>query len=189
MFCNNCGSQVNAGDKFCNGCGNKIGGAPIAPQGQAAAPQTAAPVTSPVAPKQQGKMPAWLKVIIGIGIFIVLIVWVAFSATSGVVKTVEKHLDLLKQGDLRAAYNLTTSKDFRDATSFEQFAMIVQRFPAMRNTKKYSFNERNINSDGTGSAKGILTAADGTATPIIFKLIKENGQWKIISFTVNPNQF
>jgi len=191
MFCSSCGTQVNGNDKFCGGCGGQVGAPAHAAAGQPAMERPAAsprPTAAPVA-KKKGPMPLWLKIVIGVVAFIILIVWVAFTATAGVVKTVDKHLALLTKKDFRGAYEQTTSRDFRDATSYEAFMRIVQRFPALTNTKKTSFSERSVNTNGLGTVKGVLTAIDGTVTPVIYTLTKENGEWKIINFTVNPSNF
>ncbi|MCR5475237.1 MAG: zinc-ribbon domain-containing protein [Lachnospiraceae bacterium] len=93
MFCSNCGAQIPDGSKFCGECGARIENEPIAQQQSAQSeteiqpePQTQPgtqiqpdlqPVQSLPTQQQMGQpapkkgMPAWAKVLIGVGIGIV----------------------------------------------------------------------------------------------------------------------
>lgn len=52
--------------------------------------------------------------------------------------------------------------------------------------KSSTFMQRGIENN-QGSISGTLEAVDGTTTPIQYRLIKENGQWKILYIRVNPS--
>jgi len=192
MFCSNCGGQIKEGDKFCGNCGAQSGvsarPAPAAAQQIRPEPVQAQAPRAPVE-KKKGKIPLWLKIVIGIVIFVILMVWLGMAATGGVVKAVDKHLAFLRQGDLRAAYEQTTAYDFRGVTSLEQFTGIIRRFPGLSNNKSISIVERSVNANGTGVVRAKLVAGDGSVTPIIYTLVKEKGEWKILSFGVNPSNF
>jgi predicted nucleic acid-binding Zn ribbon protein len=192
MFCSNCGTQIKETDKFCGNCGAQSG-APARPAPAPTQEAPRAPVYSespkPTQPKKKGKMPLWVKIVLGIVVFVVLMVWLGMAATAGVAKAVDKHLAFLRQNDLRAAYDQTTASDFRGATSFEQFAGIIRRFPGLFNNKSISIVERSVNANGTGMIRAKLVARDGSINKIIYTLVKENGQWKILNFSVNPSNF
>jgi len=135
--------------------------------------------------KKKG-MPTWLKVIIGLAIFAIVIVVISFMATSPIVKPVEKQLKYLKSGDVEAAYELT-SGEFKNATSYETFQEFLTKYPTLTTNDSYSFNSREIETSGdteVGTLTGTLKATDGTETPIEFRLIKENGEWKILGIQV-----
>lgn len=122
------------------------------------------------------------KVFIGLGcVFAVIIgiIAIAFYATSGLLVPVENQIYAIKRGDLNDAYAFT-SRDFQQSTSFAQFQQFVNANPAFKNNKSMSFNERAI-ENGLGFLSGKLTAFDGSVTPIRYKLIKENENWKILS--------
>ena len=131
--------------------------------------------------KKKG-MPTWLKVIIGLVIFVIIVIIIAMMATSPVVKPVEKELSYLKSGDVQAAYDLT-SNEFKNATSLETFKAFLTQYPSLTSNKSHSFTNREI-VNTTGTVTGTLEATDGTKTPIEFRLIKENGAWKILGIQV-----
>lgn len=125
----------------------------------------------------------WKKILLGILGFIVLVVVLAFVLTKSISDVANKQLQALRQGDMVAAYALT-SKDFRAQTSFSDFEKFVNTYPALKNNKSTSWSEREINN-GQGSLKGKLIALDGGVTPIEYKLVKENGEWKILGILIH----
>lgn len=135
------------------------------------------------APKK--KMKLWKKILIGIGIFILLIIIISFSATSGIVKVAEKQLNLISSGDLKSAYALT-SQDFQSSVSYDKFIAYVNNYAVLKNYKSHNFSSREIKGD-TGTINGTLTAKDGTAAPVEYKFIKENGEWKILSLDLSSS--
>jgi len=131
-------------------------------------------------------MSKWVKIIIGLAVIAIVVVVIAFSATSGVVKAVEKHLALLKEGDVAGAYELT-SGEFKNATSLAEFEAFVAQYPALSNNKSHSFTERSVENN-MGTVRGSLTAEDGTVTPIKYTLVKERGEWRILSIEIGTEE-
>lgn len=134
----------------------------------------------------------FIKVILIIGLvlasfilFVLTIVAIAFYATSGVVTTVRSQLDALRSHDFVKAYSYT-SKEFQNVMSFEQFKTFIEEHPALKNNKDSTFTQREI-ANNRGKVKGTLEATDGTLTPVLYRLIKENNQWKIIYIKLNPS--
>lgn len=125
------------------------------------------------------KMKLWKKILLGIGVFILLVIILAFSATSGIVKVAEKQLNLIASGDLKGAYGLT-SQEFQKSVSYDKFLAYVNNYAVLKNYKEHKFNSREIQGD-TGTIQGTLTAKDGTVSPVEYKFIKESGEWKILS--------
>ena len=136
------------------------------------------------APKKK-RFPKWAKVVIGIFVFIIVVIVVAFVATAGPVKTAEKQLVLLKAGDINGAYELT-SGEFKNATSLEAFTAFVKQYPSLTKNKSHTFTERTVENN-QGTIKGSLTAEDGTVTPITYMFVKEQGKWLILSIDLNPS--
>jgi hypothetical protein len=128
-------------------------------------------------------MKLWKKILIGIGIFIFLVIVLAFSATSGIVKVAEKQLNLISSGDLKGAYALT-SQEFQRSVSYDKFLSYVNNFEVLKSYKGHKFTSREIQGD-TGTITGTLTAKDGTTAPVEYKFIKEKGEWKILSLDLS----
>lgn len=124
----------------------------------------------------------WKKVLLGIAGFIILVVVLALVLTKSISDVVNKQLQALRQGDMITAYALT-SKDFRNSTSLADFEKFVSNYPALKNNAKASWSSREINN-GQGSLKGELIAIDGGVTPIEYRLVKENDEWKILGFSL-----
>ncbi len=124
------------------------------------------------------------KILLGFALFVVLVIVLVFLLTEGIVTTVEKQLTALKKGDYYSAYALT-SRDFKNTVSFEAFQDFVKRYPSLSKNKSHSFNERSIENI-IGTLKGTLQSEDGSTTPVEYKLVKENGEWKILSITLSP---
>lgn len=129
--------------------------------------------------KPKAKMKLWKKILIGVGVFILLVIILAFSATSGIVKVAEKQLNLISSGDLKGAYALT-SQEFQRSVTYDNFLAYVNNYEVLKNYKEHKFNSREIQGD-TGTIQGTLTAKDGTVAPVEYKFIKESGEWKILS--------
>ena len=135
--------------------------------------------------KPKAKMRLWKKILIGVGVFILLVIILAFSATSGIVKVAEKQLNLVASGDLKGAYALT-SQEFQRSVSYDKFVAYVNNYEVLKNYKDQKFASREIQGD-TGTIQGTLTAKDGTVTPVEYKFIKESGEWKILSVDLSSS--
>lgn len=133
--------------------------------------------------KPKKKMKLWKKILIGIGVFILLIIFISFSATSGIVKVAEKQLNLISSGDLKGAYALT-SQEFQRSVTYDNFLNYVNNYEVLKNYKDHKFTSKEIKGD-TGTINGTLTAKDGTVSPVEYKFIKENGDWKMLSINLS----
>jgi len=125
------------------------------------------------------------KILIGIVIFIVGIIILAMMATKGIADVAENQLKAIREGDIIKAYSFT-SKDFRSATTLEAFKKFVDAYPSLKNNKSVSFSSRETNN-GLGTLVGTLKSVDNGTTPIEYKLVKENDEWKILNVKLNPS--
>lgn len=123
-----------------------------------------------------------LGVIGGFFAFIALIIAVAFAATSGPVKAVETELTLLKAGDVEQAY-ASLATDFRSSVPAPEFDSFLATYPVFTKNRKVSFSSREVVNDES-TLKGTLTAEDGATTRAEFRLVKEEGVWRILSIEV-----
>lgn len=126
----------------------------------------------------------WKKVLLGIAGFIVFIIVLSLILTSSIADVANKQLKALRQGDMITAYSFT-SRDFRANTSLDKFKKFVNANPSLKNNLKSSWSERSI-SNGLGTLKGNLIATDGAVTPVEYRLVKENKEWKIMSLVLQP---
>ncbi len=126
-----------------------------------------------------------VKIIVGVLIVIGVIVGLVFWLTSGLPEVAEKQLAALRSGDIEKAYSYT-SKDFQHATSLEDFRKFVDQYPSLKNNKSDIFTSRAIENN-IGTLRGSLQAQDGAVTPIEYKLVNENNEWKILSLQVLPS--
>lgn len=123
-------------------------------------------------------------IIVWFGVFVGFLIAMVFYATSGLVDTVHNQLISLQSGDIKKAYSYT-SKDFQKITSIDDFKKFLDHYPSLKNNESYFFNERRIENN-IGTVKGTLTSKDGAQTPIVYRLIKEGGTWKILGIEVLP---
>lgn len=139
------------------------------------------PGTESAAPKK--KMALWKKIVLGVVAFLVLVIGSALFFTSDLIVPIDAHLAALRAGDIRGAYEQTSSA-FKQTTSLEQFAAFISTYPSLSKNKKASFSERSWEGS-QGHVKGTLTDESGGVLPVEFRLIKENDQWRILGINLN----
>jgi hypothetical protein len=138
---------------------------------------------NPIAPAAK-KFPLWAKIILGVVGGIIVIILIALLATSSIVKVADQQLAYLKAGNISAAYDMTAS-GFKTVMTLEQFTAFVNQYPVLSKNADRSFTNREIMND-QGTIDGTLKATDGTMMAVSYKLIKENGEWKIYGILLNP---
>lgn len=166
MQCPYCSEQIEQNFQFCPYCGSKI-----------AAPPTERQDEYPV---KKRSMPLWFKLVGLLAVLALIGVTGGILFTETLVDTVENQLEALQDHDIDKAYLTYTSKEFQNTTSIEQFRDFVQAFPIFLENQSAHFTQRSI-SHNVGTLKGILTSSDHINTPIEYKVIKEDGRWKILS--------
>lgn len=116
---------------------------------------------------------------------IIGIIAIAMFATSGINDVANDQLKALRGGDVAKAYSYT-SKDFQAATSLDQFKAFVDEYPSLKNNESSSFASRSIEND-QGTLEGSLKSKDGGVTPVTYKFVKENDEWKVLSIELKPS--
>ena len=122
-------------------------------------------------------MKTWKKVLLGIGAFIVIVIVLAFYLTKGAADAAHTQLAAIRAGDAARAYALT-SRAFQKDTSFEDFRKFITSFPPFASNESASFPERSVDN-GVGLLRGHLVARNGTRTPVEYRLVKEDGEWRV----------
>jgi TM2 domain-containing membrane protein YozV len=134
----------------------------------------------------------WKKGIIGFfAVFCTILVYlglffaIVLYSTSGLVKPIQNQLNAIQHGNMQMAYSYT-STGFQQTVSFEHFKKVINNFSALKNNASFSWSKREFQND-KGFVRAILKSKDGVILPIEYRLIKEDGQWKILGFDLNPN--
>ena len=171
MYCAKCGSEIPGDARFCPQCGAEAGMSRLAPRPPG------------VPPLRTGRrMATWKKVVLSVLAFIAVVVALVLYFTVGLVEPIDRQLSALRAGDLEAAY-AETSIAFQKATSPEDFAAFVAANPMLKEVADHSFSERSFEND-LGTVRGTLKSPDGGALPVEYKLVKEQGAWKILSISL-----
>ena len=127
--------------------------------------------------------PKWVKVLLGLVVFAAVIVAAGFAFTADASKVANNQIALIKAGDIKGAYDLT-SKAFQAATTFAQFEDFVKKATPLSNYKEYSFTDRKVEND-LATLSGTTVAQNGTVYKLEYRLVKEDGVWKVLGIDVN----
>jgi len=129
-------------------------------------------------------MRTWKKVALGIVTAIALIITFAMVMTSGLDEPVDRHFAALRAGNLDAAYNELSIATQRQ-NSPADFKAMIERNPMFTHIVGHTFTSRSWQND-QGLLQGTLQVEGGGTLPITIHLVKENDQWKILSYRVKP---
>lgn len=150
-------------------------------------PTQSAPTNAPVAPQKSSLLK---KILIGFVSFIVIVVALAFGLgfglTAAPTKVAKEFTAQLSAGNISKAYNLT-SKEFRKATTQEALEGFVNAYPILKNAPEPSFNDRSV-ENGNATISGTLVGTDGAKRPINVYLVKEDGEWVVLSLDLEPKK-
>lgn len=123
-----------------------------------------------------------LKIVGIIGAVILLIIVVSLVATNPAASAAKEHFSLMSSGNYRNAYAMTT-QEFQDVTSYEDFVSFIDTYN-FGNTKGISFSSKEVDG-GLAMMEGVVTTLEGTKIPIIYRLSKASGSWKVFSIDYN----
>jgi hypothetical protein len=187
MFCPQCGKPLAPSAQFCSSCGASADAA--APAIAPLPVQTVAPRTvRPALGARLGAMKTWKKVVLGIVAGFVLLATVtitlAFWLTGGLADSVDRHFAALKAGNFDAAY-AELAVATRNQNTPAEFKAMIGNNPMLTHVVGGSFSSRSYTS-GQGELIGELELEGGGRLPITVHLVKENDQWKILSYHVGP---
>ena len=129
-------------------------------------------------------MRTWKKVVLGVVTAIALIITLAMVMTSGLDEPVDRHFAALRAGNLDAAYSELSIATQRQNSPAE-FKAMIERNPMFAHIVGHTFTNRSWKNN-QGLLEGTLDVEGGGTLPITVHLVKENGQWKILSYRVEP---
>jgi hypothetical protein len=123
-------------------------------------------------------MKKFLKIIIGIVVFIILVVVLVFYLTGDMVDAANSFFKAVKQNDMTKARGYL-AEEFKAATDEKALKEFLSS-SALLNFKETSWGERQI-SGSRGELNGSVKTETGGTIPIRLTLVKESGGWKIYS--------
>jgi hypothetical protein len=137
----------------------------------------APPVPPPVVPRR----PGWQRVLIVISATIVAFAGlfaILWQLTAGLAETADRFFAALQSRDMDEARGFL-SEDFRAATSDEQLQRFVER-SALANFESATWSNRVV-QNSQGELRGTIRTRNGGSIPMTVVLIREHGDWKILS--------
>lgn len=99
---------------------------------------------------------------------------------------VNAHFDAAKKGQYKKAYDYFAESLKRDM-SYDNFLLHVKHNPDIYESAERDLNEVSI-SNGIATVKGSITVK-GSKRNVSFKLVYENGGWKITNFDFGSTLF
>lgn len=97
-----------------------------------------------------------------------------------------QQVDAIRAHDLDRAYTFVAA-GAQQTLSRPVFDNLVETTPELKDNKSGSFNEISI-VNNVGSVKGSITSESGSTAIVEYKLVDENGQWKVADILINGRE-
>jgi hypothetical protein len=104
------------------------------------------------------------------------------KATAGPEEVVHAFLAAAGAGDYATAHD-HFSAPLKEAQPLEEFTASAEANPMFFKVAETTFSNRSIDTAGA-ELSGTATLEVGTVVPASFKLVRENGEWKLISYQI-----
>lgn len=176
MLCSQCKAQIDSNCKYCPICGVKTNPNDFVSNSQS----VHAEETPRVTVVKKDKMPFWYKLATFVAVIALIGVTAAILFTEKLIDVVDHQLRAFKEQNIQKAYEDYTSKDFKATTSFDEFNRFIQTYPVFLNNQSSHFTQRFF-KDHLVIIKGYLSSQEHEETPIEYRLINEDKNWKILS--------
>ena len=116
-------------------------------------------------------------ILIWLVIIFTIFIGIIFYVANGLTSVVTEQVASLESGDVEKAY-MYTSPAFKKITSLSEFNEFTNLCPSLSQQEDTYVNERRIeNHDGFVNITRV--AKNGTKTSIVFRLIKNDGEWLV----------
>jgi hypothetical protein len=119
-------------------------------------------------------------------LFVAGLLFVVKQATAAPELVVTTFLSEAAAGNMEAAHDCF-SAPLKEVQPFDRFAAGVEANRHLFDVADTSFSERSVDMQGA-KFSGTLTLASGTEVPCSFELVRENGQWKLISYNIGSGE-
>ncbi len=97
---------------------------------------------------------------------------------------VQGFTEAVKAGNLKQAYDVYTSKAFKESTSFDAFETFLKEFPIFREYEKVEYEKLSFNNN-IGSYDVQMSAKNGDLYELKYDLTKDGKEWKIIQLQIS----
>ncbi len=122
-----------------------------------------------------------LMIIAGVGYYVLE------ESKQTLTQTAKNQLTALKRGNYSRGYYLYTSDNYQEQNTLEQFRNWVKARPILTDNDSVDFFGENIRGDHA-TLSGELKTNEGSLVPIIYRMSKEYGEWKIDSIQTMSEQ-
>jgi hypothetical protein len=117
----------------------------------------------------------WIVGSIGLSLLFLGVI-INFFLTFGASRSANRFLNELCEGRNTVAYGMTT-RDYQQKTSAKEFARLARRWNLRNFTHTEGWEDQSGNGQVTISAN--LRTASGDFIPLMMKLLKEDGNWRV----------
>ncbi len=100
---------------------------------------------------------------------------------------IKQQLDLIREGNVKEAYENFTSDEFKEATSAEDFNQFINNYPEFKEYKSVRFGNK-TETNGI-LLQQVVLASDKGNSDIDFWLAKQNGDYKVWGIRVEESAF
>jgi hypothetical protein len=125
------------------------------------------------------------NVLIGCGVAILLAILALvalfgsiFFFTSGAADAADAFFARIAEGDIEGAY-ASTAEEFRADTPVEEFGAFLET-TALSRFESATWNSRSVENN-RATISGTITTTDGGRIPMTVGLVKEQGEWRVLS--------
>jgi hypothetical protein len=110
-------------------------------------------------------------------------VWfVVMKATEGPETVAREFLEAAAEGDAARAHE-TFSVPLKQVQPLEDLEAMLQENPSLFATTDATFSTRSVDTSGA-ELSGTVTLESGTKMPVSFGLVRENDEWKLLSWNI-----
>jgi hypothetical protein len=118
------------------------------------------------------------------GVLLILVFGYWWSRTVAPVSVIRTHLMAVEEGEYWRAYDMLASSA-KEAMPFAEFVSLLQQNSVVMEPRDNTFLFRRVQGD-TAAVRGTVVGYAGKATDVKYNLVREQGQWKIASFSMTP---
>jgi hypothetical protein len=104
------------------------------------------------------------------------------KATEGPEQTVQAFLAAAAAGDFETAHGYF-AEPLKQVQPYEQFSAVASANQQLFAVEDTTFSNRSVDMAGA-ELSGTVTLAGGTVLPASFKLVRENGEWRLNSYQI-----
>jgi hypothetical protein len=130
-----------------------------------------------------------LGALAALGGFIIVVLFLAFTMTSGLPKAADQFFAHIVAGDVETAYT-ETADFFKENTTYEDFAAGVDYYN-LNLYESSTWNSRSVEND-LGELSGTITLSDGSVYTSEMQFTKEDGAWRVnflsVEYLVRPEE-